>query len=98
MRKVHIESVRPGMKLAKPVLNEAGMTMFAEGANLTEQFIKRLQSMDVASVYVEGSSVPDRPLEEELALLDARFRKLEGEPFMLFIKKVLKDHIESLYE
>jgi hypothetical protein len=85
------------MKLAKPVLNEAGMTMFAEGAILTEQFMRRLQSMDVAAVYVEGSSAPKRPLQEELSLLDARFRKIEGEPFMLFIKKILKEHIESLY-
>jgi len=98
LRKVPIESLQPGMKLTMPVLNEAGMALFGEGTILTEQFIRKLQFMDIAVVYVEGSSLPARPLEEELSLLNARFVKTEGEPFMSSIKKIIKEHIESLYE
>jgi hypothetical protein len=97
LRKVGIESVEPEMKLTKPVLNEAGMTLFGEGTILTEKFIRKLQSMDIAVVYVEGASTPERPLEEELSLLNARFRIIEDEPFMSSIKTILKEHIESLY-
>lgn len=85
------------MRLAKSIMNEAGMTLFGEGTTLTEPFIGRIRSMDIASVYVEGASVPKKPLQEELSLLDARFRKSEAEPYMTLIKTSLREFITSLY-
>jgi hypothetical protein len=85
------------MKLAKSVQNETGMTMFGEGTVLTEQFISRLQSMNIPSLYVEGTAAPSRSMEEELLFLDERFKKIGEEPHMAIIKKIMKEHIESLY-
>jgi hypothetical protein len=97
LKKISAGSIQPGMRLAKSILNEAGMTLFGEGTTLTEPFIGRIRSMDIAFVYVEGSSVPKRPLEEELSLLEARFKKSETEPYMTVIKTSLREYITSLY-
>jgi hypothetical protein len=68
------------------------------GTTLTEQLIERVKSMDINSICVKGSSNPRRPLEDELSLLEARFSKYGDNPHMAAIKKILKQHIQSLYE
>ncbi|GAB4409823.1 MAG: hypothetical protein OHK0032_05520 [Thermodesulfovibrionales bacterium] len=97
MKKVPLDSVRSGMRLAKAVLNEAGITLFGEGVAVTEQMIERMRSMNLDSIYIEGVSVPKMPLEDELSMLDARFRGSEEEPHMETLKRLLKEHIRSLY-
>jgi len=54
--------------------------------------------MDVDGVYIKGLSKPERPMEEVLLELNKRFEKVEQEPYMDMLKKVLKEHIEGLYE
>jgi len=97
LRRVPLDAVQPGMRLAKAVLNEAGITLFGEGATITEQMIERMRSMNLGPVYIEGTSVPKRPLGDELSMLDARFRGSEGDPHMETLKRLLKEHIRSLY-
>ncbi|MFO0751784.1 MAG: hypothetical protein U0411_00480 [Thermodesulfovibrionales bacterium] len=97
MPKVSVDSLKPGMKLAKPVVNESGMILLGEGTELTEAHIERLQNMTIGSVTVTGSAQSKKPKEEMLAALDARFSKTEGEPYMSFIKQVLAEQIEEAY-
>ena len=42
MQKIPIDLAKPGMKLAKPVTKEGGMTIMAEDMELNENHISRL--------------------------------------------------------
>ena len=98
MPKIIASKLVPGMKLAKPVLAKNGMVMLGEGTELSESWIERIQDMDIPSVFIEGPPVQTIPKEEALANLDARFAMVEGKPYMNNIKKLVKEHIEGLYE
>ncbi len=97
MPKIPVEQLRPGMKLARPLENTSGMVLMAEGTELTEARISKIENMGVDSVYIDGPSQPARPKEELLAALEERFRKAENSPPMAVIKKAVKEHIEAMY-
>lgn len=86
------------MKLAKPVLAKNGMVMLGEGTELTETWIERIRDMELSSVFVEGPPIQTIPKEEALAGLEARFACVDGKPHMNTIKKIVKEHIEGLYD
>lgn len=98
MPKISIAHLKPGMKLAKPVLAKNGMVMLGEGTELSESWIERLQDMDIASVFIDGPPVQTVSKEQALAALDARFSLVEDKPYMNAVKKIVKAHIEGLYE
>lgn len=98
MPKILVSNLKPGMKLSKPVLNEGGMILVGEGTTLTDAHIDRLNNMNISSVYVEGSSQPQKPKEEMLAELNFRFKKSENEPYMGLLKRLFTEHIEELYK
>ncbi len=98
MPKVTVNNLKPGMKLSKPVVNEAGMILLGEGTEITDVLIERLQNMNVSSVFVEGASKPQKPKEEVMAEIDARFKKTENEPHMGMLKRLIKEHVEELYK
>jgi hypothetical protein len=97
MPKLSIDELKPGMKLLQPVTNPSGLVLLSEGVELDEELIGRLHRMELESVYIRGNTRPDRPLEELLAELDARFAKTENEPHMQTLKDLFKDHITGLY-
>ncbi|MGA3175086.1 MAG: hypothetical protein ABSE25_11775 [Syntrophorhabdales bacterium] len=95
---VPASNLTPGMKLTRPLVNAGGVVMLSENTELTEALIKKIQRMGVEAVHVQGEAVPLPPAEEVLAELDRRFRNVEKAAHMGVIKKLLKEHIESLYE
>lgn len=97
--KISVDSIRPGMKLSKSVVNKAGMVLIGEHTLMTDILIERLNSMAVKSVYIyiEGDSKPQRPIEEVMSEIDKRFRKTENEPYVYLLKRALRKHIEELY-
>lgn len=98
MIKVPVNSLKPGMKLAKPVLNDGGMILLGEGTELTEAHIGRLQKMSsMGNVSVVGDAKPEKTLEQALAALDARFKKTENEPHMGMLKRIFRAHVEESY-
>jgi hypothetical protein len=97
MPKIASDKLQPGMKLAKPVIGKNGMVFLGEGTELTEKWIQHLQDMNIEGVFVEGPSEQDVPLEAALASLDQRFETVHDKPYMEFIKKIVRTHIESLY-
>lgn len=98
MPKIQVANLKPGMKLAKPVVAKSGMVMLGEGTELSDTWIDRIQDMDITTVFVEGPPVQTISQEEALANLDARFVQVEGKPYMNLIKKIVQNHIEGLYE
>ncbi|MEK6591399.1 MAG: hypothetical protein AABZ11_12065, partial [Nitrospinota bacterium] len=57
MQKIPLSLAKPGMKLAKAVLNENGLILCGEGTELNEMLISRLAGMDIQRVTVEGHPV-----------------------------------------
>ena len=98
MRKISLESLEPGMRLARSVLNENGMVLLSEDTELTDTVLERLRHMGVDGVCVKGMSKPEKSKEEMLLELDGRFRNASETPYMSLIKKALHEHIEGLYE
>jgi hypothetical protein len=98
MPKIPVAKLAPGMILAKPIVTKNGMVMLGEGTPLTEKWIERIQDMEIASVFIDGPPIQTVSKEEALARLETRFALVEGKPFMNFIKKLVKEHIEGLYE
>ena len=90
MQRLPLDKLTPGMVLAKAVVNEKGMTLCAEGAELSAVMIERLHRMDVSTVLVKGHPVD---MGEELKTKDqlveemqARFVHVQGDPLMERIK------------
>jgi len=96
--KVSVESLKVGMKLSKPIVNDTGMVLLGAGTELTQSAIERLSAMNIAAVHVEGPSSPLMSREKLLSDLDARFRKTENEPHMSDLKRLIKEHIEELFK
>lgn len=57
MQKIPINLATPGMKLAKPVTRENGITIMAEGMELTDGLIARLDAMKIERITVQGHPV-----------------------------------------
>lgn len=85
------------MVLAKPVLL-GSMVLLNEGAVLTENKISRIEATEIDKVFVEGKSEQSIPKDEAMALMEKRFRNHDESPVMTRVKKILREHIESLYE
>ena len=96
MKKVSINELEEGMILAKPILR-GSMVILAEGAELTSSWINRIDDMGIEHLFIEGTVEQAVPLEEALALLDARFRMVDNALYMSLLKKIVKEHIEGLY-
>jgi hypothetical protein len=96
--KIALDKLEAGMKLAKPVENSSGMVLLGENTELTIELIDKIKGMSIDSVYIQGVSKPSVPMEDMLSQLDERFIIVENEPHMDVLKRVFKEHIESLYE
>ncbi|MFC4779597.1 HD-GYP domain-containing protein [Paenibacillus sp. GCM10023252] len=53
MRKVQIALIKPGDKLAKPVLQENGNVLLGAGVELNERFIARLRNLGIDTLFIE---------------------------------------------
>ncbi|ANE45945.1 metal-dependent phosphohydrolase [Paenibacillus swuensis] len=59
MRKVHISSVRPGEKIAKPLFTETGSVLLGVGVELNDRYIERLKNLGIDTVYIEDVHTED---------------------------------------
>jgi hypothetical protein len=98
MGQIAVESLVPGMKLAKPVTNKSGLVLLGEETELTTLLIQKIKDMGLSSVHVQGASKVLPPKDEVLAQLDNRFKTVEALPYMGMLKRLLVEHTESLYE
>ena len=98
MPKISVDKLEPGMVLARPITGPTGMVMLAQGTQLNEKWIERIQDMDIASVFIDGPPVQAIPEEEAMANLEARFALVNDKPFMNVSKKAVTEHIKGLYQ
>jgi hypothetical protein len=99
MKRVVIEELLPGMILAKPVMNANGLPIVAAGAMLDGSMIKRLQRLELASVYVEGDLEDSggKTLTELEAELNSRFRRVAHDPIQHMILRTLRNHLHTTH-
>ncbi len=99
MQKIPLKLAKAGMKLAKPVKNDRGMTLCGAGIELTEEMINRLSNMEVARITVEGHPIDTgesvKSLSQLIDELDVRFRHVEGDPLMMKIKGILLERFKQ---
>ncbi len=92
MQKIPIDLAAPGMKLAKPVTKEGGMTIMAEGMELTDSLIARLANMKIDRITVQGNPVDlggagtGTVYSERLERLDTLFRRYAKDKWMMRVK------------
>jgi len=95
MQKIPLKRAAPGMKLAKPVVNEKGVVLIGAGIELTEGIINTLEKKEIDRVIVEGSPLGEtgKPPEERIDELNARFRNVSDDSVMMHIKDVFVERI-----
>jgi len=97
MKKISLDRIEPGMKLAKSVLSKSGMVLLSEGTELTEKWIERLQDMELDGICIDAPVEQALSQEDALTQLDGRFKLVAHHPRMANIKTIMRKHIESLY-
>ncbi len=97
MQRVPINLVEPGMVLAKPVVNDTGMPLCAEGTELTAALIDRLKRMNVSLLTLKGHPVemggPVKSPEEQIRDMTDRFARVQGDPIMDTIREAIEQAI-----
>ncbi|MBC18533.1 MAG: hypothetical protein CL942_15960 [Desulfovibrio sp.] len=92
MQKIPIDLAEPGMKLAKPVTKEGGMTIMAEGMELTDSLIDRLRNMKIDRITVQGHPLDmggagaGTKYAERQERLDHLFRRHTSDKWMMRVK------------
>lgn len=99
MQKIPLGLAKPGMKLAKPAVKEGGMVIAAQGMEITERLIERLENMNVDSVVVEGnpldpSAGEDTPFARIAGRLDHLFRRYGEDKVMMQVKQALQGYFQ----
>lgn len=99
MKRVILTELLPGMVLAKPVTNSAGLPVVAEGAVLDEVMIARFKKLDLPSVFIEGEagSAGGKTLAELEVELEHRFRHVCQDPLQQTILRALREHLHSTH-
>lgn len=99
MKRVILTELLPGMVLAKPVTNSAGLPVVAEGAVLDEVMIARFKKLDLPSVFIEGEAgtAGGKTLAELEVELEHRFRHVGQDPLQQTILTALREHLHSTH-
>lgn len=99
MQNIPLSLAISGMVTAKEVVRPDkpnGPPICGKGVELTDALIERLKGMGIQSVTVEGRPIRmegEPSLEDMLATLDKRFRKVEGDPLTMKLKAIYRKHI-----
>jgi hypothetical protein len=89
----------PGMVIAKDVMrpdNPEGFPVCGKGATLSDLLIERLKKIGIQALFVEGNQVKlegEVSIEDQLAALEKRFRKISGDPIMKMVKSKFERYI-----
>ncbi len=100
MQKIPLKLAKPGMVLAKPVLRDNGLVLMAEGAELSQALLDRLERMEVGSITVKGNPVDmegasgGTQYAKVIERLDHLFRKYKSDPFMNKLKVHLRNYFQ----
>ncbi|MDR3589680.1 MAG: HD-GYP domain-containing protein [Negativicutes bacterium] len=59
MRRILLENVAAGMKLARPLYSAEGKILLNAGLDLKERYIERLRELDITYIYIEDDLTAD---------------------------------------
>ncbi|NIK78647.1 HD-GYP domain-containing protein (c-di-GMP phosphodiesterase class II) [Paenibacillus castaneae] len=59
MRKIQLELVKPGDKVAKPIFQENGNVLLGEGVELNDRYIDRLRNLGFDFLFIEDGNTLD---------------------------------------
>lgn len=99
MQKIPVKLAAPGMKLAKPVTKENGMVVIAEGAELSETLIARLEQMKIERIMVKGNPVNldgggNSSWSKRSERLDYLFRRYKKDKWMSRVQGFFKEYFD----
>ncbi|MFC1513437.1 HD-GYP domain-containing protein [candidate division KSB1 bacterium] len=67
MRRISIETLKPGMKLGLPIRDENDNILLNRQVVLTERYIQRLRQLDYQAVYIADPDLIDAEVEDMLS-------------------------------
>jgi hypothetical protein len=91
------------MKLAKPVVNDNGVTLVREGTELTGSLIDRLTNLGIREIIVKGRPLKtegqtDKPFHVLQNELKERFRPTQSNPLMRMLKDIFLEELRFCEE
>lgn len=112
MRKIPIHLLKPGMELAKEILNNKGFKLLNKGIILEENYIRSLKKLGIPSVYIVDHLIPDVEIEDVIAdetrqeaqslvrniLIKAEKQSVKTSPSLLFMKKQVTKVLDDIIE
>lgn len=67
MRRVNIDQIEPGSKLARNIYSTNSQILLRQGAVLTKKFLARLKSMGFTALYIEDGLIDDITIEQNIS-------------------------------
>ncbi|HOP84917.1 MAG TPA: hypothetical protein PLM71_11800 [Syntrophorhabdaceae bacterium] len=98
MPRINVDEVKPGMTTSKPVSNENGIIIIKENTELTDSIIDRLKKMGIEYIFVKAEKRFSKSKEDMLNEVEKRFNRMSNKPIMDKIKRIVREHIEELYD
>ena len=100
MQKIPLNLAKAGYVLAKPVARNDGAVVVAQGTEITESLLDKLDMMGIESVVVEGEPVhmdgvsSGTNYDVRLSRLDHLFRGHAADPWMQQVKALLVNYFK----
>lgn len=66
MQRISLHNLKPGMIVARNIYSADGQLMLCADVTLTVAYIKRLQQLEIASIYIKHAGLPDLEIPEIL--------------------------------
>ncbi|MGE5370885.1 MAG: HD-GYP domain-containing protein [Solirubrobacterales bacterium] len=55
MRRISLDEITSGMKVSRPIYSSEGRILLAAGIELSETYVRRLQELGIASIFIEDA-------------------------------------------
>lgn len=68
MRQINLTEVIPGMILARSILNNTGKVLLVSGVVLTEEYIRKLQVLNLDTLFIKDAKYEDITVPEYLSM------------------------------
>ena len=57
MRSIELKDIKPGQKIARPIYDDSGRILLHKGTVLKDNYILRLQALDIPFIYIEDELI-----------------------------------------
>lgn len=100
MQKIPLNLAKPGMVLDKPILRNNGQILVAQGTEISESLLSRLENMGISAVTVQGNPVemegvtPPKTYQQRIDELDHLFRRYNDDKWMSKMKSFIRSYFK----